>query len=87
MARDVTARDSKSETALLDRRSARWHAGPAATAAGRGTAASSEPNSAGTPSTGTMPSAGAIPSGATLFTGESTPSTRAASGAEVQNGS
>ena len=71
MARDVTARDSTTETALLDRRSARWHAGPTATVAGRGTAVPSGPT----------------PAGATPSTGELTPSTPGASGAEVQDGS
>ncbi|UPV74361.1 hypothetical protein M0R89_17730 [Halorussus limi] len=47
MARDVTARDSKSETTLLDRRSARWHAGSTSTATdGRETATSPGANPA-----------------------------------------
>ncbi|WP_135852539.1 hypothetical protein [Halorussus salinus] len=77
MARDVTARDSTTETALLDRRSARWHAGPTATVTERGTAVPSGPTSAGaTLPAGTTPSTGGLPF-----------STPGASGPEVQDGS
>jgi len=71
MARDVTARDSTTETALLDRRSARWHAGPTAAGSRRGTAVPSGPT----------------PAGATPSTGEPTTSTPGTSGAGVENGS